>query len=300
MSRFSPQTRAYAMLCLVMLLWAGNSIVGRAVRADIPPFTLAFGRWLGALLVLGPFVLRGVIAERAEIRRGWVPLLLLGLVGVAAFNGFLYSGLRHTTATNGLLMQATIPPLVLLSGRLLFRDRASLGQVIGVLLSTFGVLVIVFRGDIAAIARLRIGTGDLLILCGCLGWALYTVGLRRRPAVRPETFLFVTFVIGALAMAPLALHEALTGMTVTWSSRTFAAFAYVAVLPSVIAYFLYNTAVAEIGAGRAGQTISLMPIFGALLAAALLGEDLHPHHAAAMALILGGVAIAGRFGARPR
>ena len=115
---------AYAMLCVVMALWAGNSIVGRAVRDTIPPFTLAFARWAGALCLVGPFAARRVAADRATLRRHWRIVLLLGLVGVAAFNGFLYSGLRLTTATNGLLLQATVPALVLLFGVLLRQSTA--------------------------------------------------------------------------------------------------------------------------------------------------------------------------------
>lgn len=288
----TPRARAYAMLVVVMLLWAGNSIIGRAVRGAIPPFTLAFGRWLGALLVLCPFALKGVLEDRTKIAQGWLPLVVLGLLGVAAFNAFLYSGLRFTTATNGLLMQATIPALVLLLGQLIFGEKAMLGQVLGVMLSTMGVLIIVFHGDLRALAGLHVGVGDVLVLCGCVAWSLYTVCLRLRPQVRPETFLFVTFAIGVSAMAPLAVLEAMQGARVTWTLGTAGAFCYVALLPSVVAYFLYNAAVTEIGSGAAGQTISLMPLFGAILAAPLLGEPLQTYHGLAMASILAGVILA--------
>lgn len=287
----TKRTRAYTMLGIVMLLWAGNSIVGRAVRETIPPFTLAFGRWMGAFLVLTPFALRKAMAERAQIRAHARVLLLLGGLGVGAFNAFLYSGLRHTTATNALLMQATIPPLVLVLGRLLFKDRAAFGQILGVILSTIGVMVIVFRGDLGALAGLHVGLGDLLVMCGCLAWALYTVCLRLRPALRPETFVWITFAIGVLTMAPLAAMEAARGAQVVWNWGTASAFVYVALFPSVIAYFLYNGAVAQIGAGAAGQAICLMPLFGAGLAVPLLGEPLRSYHGAAMALILLGVAL---------
>ncbi|WCT79156.1 DMT family transporter [Novosphingobium humi] len=275
-----------------MLLWAGNSIVGRAVRETVLPFTLAFGRWLGAFLVLTPFALRKAIEERAKILAHVYVLLLLGGLGVGAFNAFLYSGLRYTTATNALLMQATIPPLVLVLGRLLFKDRAAFGQMLGVLLSTIGVTVIVFRGDPGALTRLHVGQGDLLVVCGCLAWALYTVCLRLRPDLRPETFVWITFAIGVLTMAPLATLEASRGAQVVWNWGTAGALVYVALFPSVIAYFLYNGAVAEIGAGAAGQAICLMPLFGAGLAVPLLGEPLRSYHGVAMALILLGVALA--------
>ena len=284
----SPRLRSYAALGLTMLFWAGNSIVGRAVRGDIPPFTLAFGRWLLALVLLAPFALRPVIADWQVARRHWLVILFLGLVGVAAFNGFLYSGLRHTTATNGLLLQALIPALVLHIGAVAFRDRVPVGQAAGVLLSTLGVAVIVFRGDPSAILGLKLGFGDALILFGCIAWAAYTACLRLRPAIQPLTFIFLTFCIGAIAMAPFALAE-LEASPIVWQPHVLAAFAYVGIFPSVCAYFLYNAAVAQIGAGPVGQTISLMPVFGALLATQLLGENLHGYHALGIGMILCGI-----------
>lgn len=286
------------MLGVVMVLWAGNSIVGRAVHNAVPPFTLAFVRWVGALAIVTPLAGRTAWAERAEILKAWKPILLLGLVGVASFNAFLYLGLHHTTATNGLLLQALIPALVLLFGFLIFRDRASRYQLAGVLLSTLGVAVIVFRGDPGAILSLSFGFGDGIVLCGVVAWALYTALLRIRPAIHPMSFLLVTFTIGAVAMAPLAASEWRQIAQIPATPLVFGAFAYVAILPSVAAYFLYNRAVDLIGAGAAGQTISLMPLFGALLAALLLGEELHTYHLAGMALILGGIAAAALLGRR--
>ena len=293
MTKPPPAFCAYAMLAIVMLFWAGNSIVGRAVRHDIPPFTLALVRWCGALAVIAPFALRRMAADWPILRRHWPVVLLLGLSGVAAFNGFLYSGLRHTTATNALLIQALIPGMVLLVGALIFGDRAPLMRIGGVVLSTLGVAVIVFQGDPAAALQLRFGLGDGLILCGCVAWAIYTACLRLRPPVEPISLLFATFLIGALVMAPLAASEAGAIAAIEWRPAIFAAFAYVAVFPSVIAYFLYNSAVAQIGGGPAGQTISLMPLFGAVLATLLLDEPLHAYHGFGMILIVVGVAVAG-------
>lgn len=285
-------TRAYLMLAIVMLFWAGNSIVARAVKDDIPPFTLAFVRWTGALIILLPIAWASLRRDRAALLAAWRPVLLLGLVGVAGFNGFLYWGLHHTTATNGLLLQAAIPALVLVCNAVFFRERAGGWQVGGVILSTLGVAVVVVRADLQVLARLQLGFGDLLILCAVLAWAIYTSLLRIRPAIHQLTFLSVTFTIAALTMLPLALSEWRAVADITWRPAVIGAFAYVAILPSVVAYFLFNSAVDEIGAARAGQTISLMPLFGAGLAAALLGEALHPYHIAGMVLILSGIAMA--------
>jgi drug/metabolite transporter (DMT)-like permease len=294
MTATSPAPRgaalAYAMLVVVVACWAGNSITGRAVRDAIPPFTLALVRWTGALAVLAPFALRQVLAERRRTFAEWRPILLLGLLGVACFNAFLYSGLRETTATNALLLQAAIPTLVLAFNFALFRQRPRGLEIVGVVVSTAGVVLIVSRGDFSALARTGLNRGDLLVMAGMLCWAAYTALLRRRPDVHPMSFLFATFVIGAAAMAPFAALEWANGDRIIWSPLTIGAIAYVAVLPSVVAYGLFNAAVARLGPGPAGQAINLMPVFGAFLAAAILGEALHAYHFAGMALVVAGIA----------
>jgi drug/metabolite transporter (DMT)-like permease len=282
--------RVYAMLMIVLLLWSGNSIVGRAVRDDIPPFSLAFFRWTGAFAILLPFAWRKVQADWPLVRRHWPRILLLGATGVGAFNALLYSGLRDTTATNALLIQAAIPTLVLAFDFAIFRARPRSMQIVGVGIAALGVAVIVFEADPAKLLTLHFGRGDLLILAAVVAWALYTALLRIRPPIDPLSFLALTFFVGIAAMLPLAIAE-WQSFTLRPTPTVLGGIAYVTVLPSLVAYLLFNRAVAEIGAADAGQVISLQPLFGALLAAALLGEALHPYHFAGMALILLGIAV---------
>ncbi|OJU83799.1 MAG: permease [Shinella sp. 65-6] len=293
------QMRAFAMLGLVMLLWAGNSIIGRAVRDDVPPFTLALIRWAGALLVLTPFALATVWRDRAAILARWKAVLVLGVLGVGAFNGLLYLGLHYTTATNALLMQAAIPAMVMLLDLMFFGTRAGPVQVAGVALSILGVAGIVFEGDPAAALRLHLGKGDALVLIAVVVWSLYTVLLRLRPAISPVSFIWVTFAIGVLTMAPPAFAEWHAGKEILWSPGVLGAFLYVCLLPSLASYFIYNWATDQVGPARAGQAITMMPLFGALLSALLLGEKLHGYHLAGMALILAGI-VAGALAPRPR
>lgn len=285
-----PRQRVYAMLMLVLLLWAGNSIVGRAVRNDISPFSLALFRWTGALILLLPFAWRHIRQDWPVIRMRWPVILLLGACGVGAFNGLLYTGLRETTATNALLIQASIPMLVLAFDYAFFRERPTTAQVIGVTIAAIGALTIVVEADPARLVALHFGRGDVLIVGAVIAWALYTALLRLRPPIAPLTFLALTFLIGVAAMLPGALIE-WQQATIRATPTVIGGIAYVAVLPSLVAYLLYNRAVAEIGAADAGQVISLQPLIGALLAAALLDEALHSYHMAGMGLILLGIAI---------
>jgi drug/metabolite transporter (DMT)-like permease len=285
------------MLVLVMVLWAGNSIVGRAVRDDIPPFSLALGRWTGALAILLSISWRRLRADWDTVRASWPKIVLLGTVGVASFNAFLYSGLRSTTAGNALLTQAAIPVLVLVFDWILFRSRPRVAEVLGVTISAIGVLAIIFRADWSRLLSLSFGRGDALVLSAVVAWSLYTTLLRLRPPIHQLSFLTLTFAVGAALMLPLAMHE-WRAETIRWTPEVVGGVAYVAVLPSIVAYFLFNRAVAEIGAAATGQTLSLQPLIGALLAIVLLGEELHGYHLAGMALILSGIAVPLVF--RPR
>jgi len=280
----------YLMLVLVMLFWAGNSVVARALRADVPPFTLAFWRWGCAALIVLPVCWRSIVADRALIRARWPMILLLSLLGVGSFNAFLYSGLQYTTAANGLLIQAAIPALVLALNFLIFRVRPRAVQVVGVIVAAAGVLAIIFRGDVAALASFSFNRGDALILCAVVIWSLYTVLLRLRPAISGLSFLGLTIAIGALVMMPFSIME-LRSHDVHLSAPVFAGIGYIVLLPSIVAYFLYNVAVEAIGAADAGQVINLQPLFGALLAALVLGEPIHDYHIAGMALILIGIGL---------
>jgi drug/metabolite transporter (DMT)-like permease len=289
-----PERRAmtaYLLLGLVMLLWAGNSIVARGVRFDVPPLTLAFVRWLGASLILLPFVWRTLRDDLPALRASWKWVLALALLGISAFNGLLYPALHYTTASKALLLQAAVPLLVMVLDRVLHGTGSSLWQKLGTICSMLGVAVIVFEGQLERLLALHLGFGDALLLGSVLVWALYTVLLRHRPKVAPLSFLFVTFTIGALTMAPLALWEWVEGARIVWSGKVVGAFAYVCVLPSIVSYLIYNKATDTVGPARAGQAITLMPLFGAFLSAALLGEMLLDYHWEGMALILAGIAL---------
>ncbi|MGD9665197.1 MAG: DMT family transporter [Novosphingobium sp.] len=283
----------YALLVLTMLFWAGNSIVGRAMRDDIPPLTLTWIRWVGSATVLMPFALRQAWAERAEIRKGWPALLLLGLTGMCIFNSLLYTGLHYTTASNALLMQAMIPALVLMLGALFFGDRTPVLRIVGVGLSTVGVGFIVFKGSLEAVLGLHLGPGDLLILGACVVWAIYTLCLRLAPPIAPMSLLLVTVLIGVIGTAPLAWTERAQIAEIVLTPEVIGACLYVSIFPSALSYLFYNAAVVRIGPGATGQTIALMPLFGAWLAVFLLGEKLYAFHVVGMALIFVGIALSG-------
>lgn len=284
----------YLLLVLTTLFWSGNFVLGRAVHEAVPPVALAFWRWAGGFLIVLPFAWPHLARDLAVARRHWRLVLLLSALGVASFNTLVYLGLGRTTAINGLLIQSFMPLAIIAASLALFSERINRWQAIGLALSLAGIVAIVARGELATLAALDVNVGDLLIVLAILAYALYTALLRRRPAMHPLSFLAVTFGLGALMLVPLYGWEHFAGRQLAGNPTTFAAIAYVALFPSVLAYLCYNRGVELIGANRAGQFVHLMPVFGSLMAVAFLGERFRLFHAIGIALIFAGIVVAAR------
>lgn len=282
----------YVLLTCTALFWAGNSIVARGARELVPPVALSFWRWSGALLILLPLAWPHLRRDAATLRSSWRTLVLLGALGIGAFNTLLYTGLQTTSAVNGLLLQSLQPGLILLFGAVLFAERTRMLQLLGLVLSIAGALTILSRGDPSAFVALSFNGGDLVIAGAVIVWSLYSVLLRTRPQVHPLSFLAATFAVGVVVLLPFYLAEILSGRLIESRTESWLAIGYVCVFPSLIAYLCYNRGVELVGSATAGLYLNIMPIMGALLAAIFLGEAIRPFHLAGVALVAAGIACA--------
>lgn len=290
-ARSAAWRSAPLLLAFGVLFWAGNSIAGRALAGSISPFALSFWRWFVALLLVTPFAWRGLKSDAPELLRRWRLILALAFTGVTSFGVLLYFGLQTTTALNSVLLQAAISPLVMLLAWLVLRERTGRGEIAGVVLSLLGVMAVITKGRPWDVLHIGLNHGDALILVGVGLYAIYSLLLRRRPQVAPLSLLWATFAVSAIVLAPAYLFEMATGASrpLTWQAA--AGIAYVAALPSFLAYLFYNRGTELIGAARASQYLHLQPIFGALLAVLLLGEQFLPFHAVGLALIAAGIGL---------
>ncbi|MFH0787958.1 MAG: DMT family transporter [Pseudomonadota bacterium] len=281
----------YLLLTLAVLFWSGNFIVGRAVRADIPPIALAFWRWTWASLILFFWAWPHLKRDWKIVRQNGPILILFSITGVASFNTLVYTGLHFTIALNAFLMQAMMPVLIVFMSYLLFGEKLTGRQTIGVALSLVGALIIIIQGNPEILLSLSLNQGDLLIFVAVMCYAGYSVMLRKRPSIHPLSFLVVTFIIGSLILLPGYLWETLTVRPVPFNRSTFLAVGYVAIFPSIVSYFCFNRGVELVGANRAGLFMYLMPVFGSLLAIAFLGESLRWFHGAGVILIAAGIVL---------
>ena len=291
----SRRIGGFALLVFANLLWSGNWVIGRAVRESFDPLTLNFLRWLTALVIIAPFAWRQATARLDLIRRHAGLLAVLALTSIVLFQPLVYQGLKTTTAINAVLINAAGPLFIVLCSWLLEREKATLAQIAGMLISFAGVIIIVCRGDVAALAHLEFHSGDGWILLAMAVWGLYPVLLRRLPRELRDAGLVFTMTVLALAMMlPMYLVRLAIVPPRMPTLGDIGAVLYVGVGPSVLAYLCWNRGVATVGANAAGFSMPLLPAFGTLLAMAFLGESFQPFHAAGIATILAGVVLAAR------
>ena len=294
-----PRWQPYALLALANLFWAGNWVLGRALRDSFNPITLNFWRWFLAALALAPFAVPQLAGKGALVRRHAPLLLALALTGVVLFQSLVYLGLQTTTTVNAVLLNSSGPLFMLLCSWIIERERATPGQIAGMIVSFVGVVVILSRGEVANLMQLRFHLGDAWILAAMPMWGVYSVLLKRWPKELHGTgFLFVLAATGVPLLAAGMLLEPAAASHNAIGPGALAGLAYVALFASVGAFICWNRGVAALGANAAGFSMPLLPAFGTVLAILFLGEQVRLFHFLGIATILIGVVLATRPAAR--
>ncbi len=278
---------AYLMLSGSALFWSGNFVLGRAMASDIAPITLAYWRWSVALLLFLPFSIRLLLSEWGVIRQNLVRMVFMSVLSVSCFNTFVYLGLQQSTATNALLINSFIPMLIILLARIKPGIPISGIKLIGIVISSAGVLLLVMRGSLENLLALSFNQGDLWVLTAAFVWAVYSISLRWRPtALSAQAFLLFNMIVGLLFLGPFHWFNVFDEPVLQLNAANMMTIFYVAAFASVGAFLLWNQGVKLVGAASAGQFIHLMPVLGTAMAIVYLGEQLFWYH------IIGALAIA--------
>ncbi len=284
---------ARALLFVTPALFASNMLVARATAELVPPVALAFGRWALAGLLLLLFVGPRVWRARSGIAAEWRDLTVLGALGMGVCGAFVYIGADSTTATNVGLIYATSPVMIILLARFFYAERLTGAQWAGVFLALAGMLAIVFRGSLETLLSLGLSQGDFWIMAAALAWAVYSILLKHRPSALGSTVRFAAIILfGTAVLLPFFLAEALflEAPVLDWVSLSSVVF--LALVPALGAYGTYGFIQRRLGASKAGLTLYLSPVYTALLAYLLLGEQLQLYHLAGAALVLPGLWLA--------
>ncbi len=291
-------TNPHLAVMLTVLFWAGNAIAGRFAVGHISPMVLTTARWGLALAVILPIALPHLRRDWPIARANWLYLFLCGAFGYMGFNFFLYSALQTLPAVEVSLEQTAMPIAIFLINYAIYRTGVTWMQAVGYLLTVIGVLVVLSKGSPLNLfdGKGTLGIGDLFMLGAALCYGGYSVALRVKPAMHWMSFL-TCLIAAAFAASIIGMGWEMAAGNAQFpaSMQGFAVAIYAGIFPSLLSQGLYIYGVERLGPNLAGLYFNMIPIFAALLAVVLLGEALHPFHAVAFLLVVGGLLIAQRY-----
>lgn len=282
------------LLTLTAIFWAGNALASRLAVGHISPFLLVFLRWVMVLAVLWPLYGNQVRAHWGDIRPRLGSITLMAVLGFTGFNALFYTAGYYTSAINIGILQGSIPVAVLAGAFFMFGTRAMLLQIVGVLITAVGVVVVATQGAPLSILAVGLNRGDLAMLAACVLYAFYTLALRNRPEMPGIVFFTLLALISAVTSVPLLIFEAATTGLQMPTLQGWLVTLFVAIFPSCLAQLFFLRGVDMIGPGRAGVFVNLVPVFAAILAVLLLNEPFAAFHAVALVLVIGGIWLAQR------
>ena len=290
----TTQAAGYVFIILGIFNWSGNFVVARGMADIVEPATLNLLRWVGASLVFLPFGFRAFWRERAQVLRMWKELSFLALTGISLYDTVVFMAGETTEALNMSLIATLSPLFTALVAQFLFKEKLGQSMYYGIVVSTFGVVLLVTDGDLSRLLTLQFARGDLLILSTALMSAAYNTLVNKVAGKISQTALFMAMCLfGTLYILPFYFWE--TGgrlIMPVFTTNVVISLAYLAVFASVLCFLFWNAAVQIIGAPKAMLFYYTLPPISALGAWLVLDEPVNRNQVMSGAIILAGILFA--------
>ncbi len=293
---FSKNKTAYIFLILTTLFWSGNFIVGKAASYfEIPPFTLNFYRWTFAWLILAPFTIKEIIKKKNYILENIKLIIVLGITSITIFNSIVYYSLNFTQVISGVLMISTIPVMIIIFCWLFKIEKTNIYQVLGVILSLFGVIVIITKANLGILLNLNFNKGDLWMVVAMFSWAMYSALLRKQKfEISQLSLLQIIISAGLIFLLPAYLIELSLGYRASINLPFILTLTYVVLFPGLASFIFWIKGISIIGSNRSGIFLHLMPIFSTILAIIIFKEKFMFYHLIGAILIITGIILSSK------
>ena len=293
---FSKEKIAYIFLILTTLFWSGNFIVGKAASLfEIPPFTLNFYRWTFAWLILAPFTLPEIIKKKNHIFENILLIIILGITSITIFNSIVYYSLNFTQVISGVLMISTIPVMIIIFCSLLKIEKTNIYQILGVIFSLLGVVVIITKSNLNILLNLNFNKGDLWMVVAMFSWAMYSALLRKKKFELSQLSLLQTIIsAGLIFLFPAYMIELALGYRATINVPFVLTLTYVVIFPGLASFIFWIKGISIIGSNRSGIFLHLMPIFSTILAMIIFKEKFMTYHIIGAMLIITGIILSSK------
>lgn len=265
----------YLKLFLTAVFWGGTFIAGRYITRDVGPFSAAFLRFTVASILLLLLVRRSEGGFPSVPRAQIIPLILLGMTGVFAYNVFFFKGLKLIQAGRASVIIANNPIAIALLSALIFKERLTVLKVLGIVLSVMGAIIVVSKGQVAEVLTGGIGWGEMFIFCCVASWACYSlIGKAVMSHLSPLAAVAYSSGIGAAALFVPAWFEGLFQDIFHYTLLDWVGIVYLGIFGTVIGFVWYYQGIKAIGPTRAGQFINFVPMSAIVLAFFILQEPL--------------------------
>ena len=287
---------AYIFLFLTVTFWAGNFVVGKfASLYEVPPFSLNFYRWFFAWLILAPFTLPEIIKKKNYIINNYKLFIVLGVTSITIFNSIVYYSLNFTQVISGVLMISTIPVMIMFFSSIFKIEKTNIFQIIGVILSFLGVIIIITKANFEILKNLNFNKGDITMVIAMFSWALYSTLLKRQKyEISQLSLLQVVMSFGLVFLIPVYIIEYQLGFRITLDKPFYLILSYVVLLPGLASFILWIKGISMIGANRSGVFLHLMPILSAIMAMIIFNEKFMFYHMLGACFIITGILLSNK------
>ena len=282
-------TNPHFLLTLTSIFWAFNTIAGRAAVGEVSPLLIVSLRWLFVSIIL-TFLCRNQLKEIWTIlnqRIKW--LIIMGLFGFTGFNSAYYIAAHDTIAINLGLVQGTMPAFIIIIAWVWLKDKINLTQFLGVLITFIAVLIVVSAGNLTILLNLELKKGDIVMIFACTLYAVYAVGLRKKPQIGALPLLTFFAYVAFVGSLPGLIYETYSNQLILPGLKGCVILGVIIIFPSFLAQIFFMKGVEKIGPARSGLYTNLVPVFSSILAVFLLGESFQFYHFLSLSMIFAGI-----------
>jgi drug/metabolite transporter (DMT)-like permease len=280
------QIMIYFQLFLVSLIWGGGFIAGRVVMDNMEVFAAGFWRFAIATICL--FLMTQKIEGKLPILKSkqLFGVIALGLSGTFIYNIFFLQGLKTVPASRASLIIGLSPVMIALISSLLFGDKLTKSKAAGIIISLFGVAIVLSEGNIFTVVSHGLTQGDLYLFIALINWTIYTlIGRKLMGSLSPLVASTYACFVGVITFALPALNNGLIRNLPQVSFNAIMGLLYLGILASAVAFYWYYLGIKVIGSAQAVIFMNFSPVFATILGAVILNEPI------TLSLVIGGILV---------
>ena len=282
-------TNPHFLLTLTSIFWAFNTVAGRAAVGEVSPLLIVSVRWFFVSIILSILCRNQLIETWSILNKKIKWLIFMGLFGFTGFNSAYYVAAHDTIAINLGLVQGTMPAFIIITAWIWLKDKINFTQFLGVLITFIAVLIVVCSGNFNALIELELNSGDIVMIFACTLYAIYAVGLRKKPKISALPLLTFFAYIAFLGSLPGFIYETYSNQLILPGQKGFIILGVIIIFPSFLAQIFFMKGVEKIGPSRSGLYTNLVPVFSSLLAVFFLEEEFQFFHLLSLIMIFTGI-----------